>query len=478
MTRFSALRLGGIYVVCGLLQRVTPVLLLPLYLPAFSPGEYGALASTLAIATAASAVVSFGLETAILRHYFVLADSPDERRRLLSSVGLFLFVAPTIVVGLPVIVRAQLTGTSAAHDVLSIGLLGAALQTSVTIFPLAVARAAARPRVYIGITVQYSLVLASLVLLLVVARGAGPLGWVWSNALAWMSVLPYGVSVLHQHWTRRLSRRWLGVALAFGIPLVPHAIAHWGLGVSDRAILSLLVPSEQVGIYSLGYQAGAVLGIILTAVNWAFMPRYGQASTAPQQMASLAHVVTFQVLATGLLGLVLALFVPEGLRLVSPTRYQDAARIVPWVVFGYGCLGLYYIPMNLITLSAGHTRWVWVVTTIAAISNSLLNLLLVPKLGYQVAAINSAVSYAVLLTGILAYSALVHAWPPTFGRHSIAMLAVVIPIYWLAQQFTPSGVLTGILARAVWGTIAVGLAAAIAWRLRQRAFVTNGAYAE
>ena len=61
-------------------------------------------------------------------------------------------------------------------------------------------------------------------------------------------------------------------ALAFSLPLVPHALAGWALEMSDRAILTRLLPLHDVGVYSLGYQLGAAMGLVTTAFNAAWVP--------------------------------------------------------------------------------------------------------------------------------------------------------------------------------------------------------------
>jgi O-antigen/teichoic acid export membrane protein len=86
-----------------------------------------------------------------------------------------------------------------------------------------------------------------------------------------------------------------------------------------------------------------------------------------------------------------------------PPDFAEAGAYVPWLVVGTVLFALYFVPMNIIAILAGRTRYVWIATVVAAAVNIGLNLLTVPRYGATATAINSAVGYAVLLVGVLLF---------------------------------------------------------------------------
>ncbi len=60
--------------------------------------------------------------------------------------------------------------------------------------------------------------------------------------------------------------------LSFGLPLVPAAMALWGIDLADRYILDLYHGGSVVGVYSLGYKYASVLPIGITMLHTAWVP--------------------------------------------------------------------------------------------------------------------------------------------------------------------------------------------------------------
>jgi len=247
--------------------------------------------------------------------------------------------------------------------------------------------------------------MAALLLLLVVVLHSGAFGLMLANALAWASVLPHSIAVLRRHWSSNVTGRDVAAALAFGLPLMPHALAHWGLNVSDRLLLGLWVSEASIGIYSVGYQAAAVLGVLLIATNWAIMPHYGRLARRQAALPGETRgLIVGQVCFTLLLSSVWAFVTPAAVRLLLPDAYSSAAAIVPWVVLGQCLFGLYLIPMNVLSIVIGQTRWAWTATASAVAVNVGSNLYLIPHYGIEGAAMATALGYAALLATMSAYA--------------------------------------------------------------------------
>ena len=390
------------YAVAAFLQRGIGFVMLPIYVRAMPPAEYGQLAVVLTVAAAIGTLVSFGLETAIFRTWFQLANDRREQQRFVNTVGLFLLVVPISVTGLTVVTVGPLLaqGFSVPADAMALGLLGVAVRTVAFTLPMVLLRAQERLRPYLLVTGISVVADTALMVGFVVVLGAGVNGWLIATLISASVLLVTGLVVDGRRWSTTFEWRHLRFALAFGLPLLPHAFSHWALSLSDRAILGAFAPAADVGVYNLAYQLALPLSVLAVALHQGVMPLYAQASVEEERRHELAAVVTNQSFITLCLGLGAALIGPPFILLAMPETYARATEALPWISLGLTFFGLYLIPMDAISVMAGRTRWVWIATVFAAVANIGLNLWLVPRVGYVAAAVNTAIGYAVLLVAI------------------------------------------------------------------------------
>jgi O-antigen/teichoic acid export membrane protein len=143
--------------------------------------------------------------------------------------------------------------------------------------------------------------------------------------------------------------------------------------------------------------------VLVQSLNQGFMPSYGRRRDVPGAAQELRTTMTLQILLVLLIGATLMVLGPAVVGLLG-SSYAGASALVPWLVLGYVFLGLYFIPMNVISLVAGRTTFVWLVTIVAAAVNLGLIVALVPSHGIKAAAIASAVGYLVLWLLTMAYA--------------------------------------------------------------------------
>jgi len=452
------------YTAAAVIQRGIGFVLLPVYARVLTPADYGQIGVLMTIAAAVATVLSFGLETAIFRGYVRLADRPQELRRFVNTVGTFAIIAPLL---LAVAAGLGLSSTfenafEVPRSAVALGFIGAALLTSATVVPLAILRAQERLREYLRLTGVQVVLTVGLTLTLVVVLGWGVVGWMLAFAAASAALLVRGVIVVGHAWSRELDARHLVAALAFGLPMIPHALAHWGLSLSDRMILGTYLDSAAVGVYYVAYLFGLPISLLAVGLSQAVQPLYARASIAGDRNRELARSVSDQALACILATMVVAVVGPPAVRAFLPSAYAPAASFVPWIALGHGLYALYFIPMNAITVLSGRNRWVWVVTLIAAIVNVGLNILLVPRIGATAAAINTVVGYAILVVGITIYMFRVVDRPVTFEWPRITLgVAIVIAATIAAMLFTPEEPVLQLILRGGLVAIVMGLFIAI-----------------
>lgn len=398
-----SLRGSGAYAIAVLFQRGIGFLLLPLYTRVLSPDEYGQLAVVLTISAGVSTLLSFGLETAVFRTYILLQDTPEQRPPFVNSVGLLALVGPAVLAAIAVVAFGDLIASWLGVSSLAIGLgIGtAAVTVSATVLPFAILRAQERLRAYLQLTAVQVVLNTTLTVALVVVLGWGVVGWLLGSLIAISVTLAAGLVMLGHRWTLSVDRGYLVATLAFGLPLLPHAAAHWGLSMSDRIVLGAFVPPADIGLYQLAYQFAIPVSTLGIAMTRGTAPLYAHAARSAADREELARVIVHHVLIIALIGMAVSILGPPVIELLMPPEFADAGDYVPWLALGTVFLGIYFVPMNIISILAGSTRSVWVATVVAASVNISLNLLTVPRFGASATAVNFAVGYAVLLVGVL-----------------------------------------------------------------------------
>jgi O-antigen/teichoic acid export membrane protein len=321
------------------------------------------------------------------------------------------------------------------------------------VVPLALLRAQGRYRDYLRLTGIQVLLTTALAIVFVAILRWGVTGWVLASAAGSVLLLALALAILRHRWTWDIDLQPLGHALAFGLPLLPHALAHWGLALSDRAILGAFVPDAEIGQYYVAYQACLPVTVLAIAVSRATQPTFAAAANSEQRRREIAENSTIQAVLVALAAASIALMGPPLIRLALPLSYARAAEFLPWLALGSGLFGLYLIPMNAIAVMAGRTRRVWIITVLAAALNIGLNLVTIPRIGAQAAAINTAVGYGALLVGVTIYMRRGSHPQIPFEEFRLAKGLGLVALAWLlAALLTPSN---------PTGALVMGLAAMV-----------------
>jgi O-antigen/teichoic acid export membrane protein len=395
-----------VFISAGALLRATPFLLLPFFARALTAAEFGQIGLIVTISTALATLVSLGLETAVFRGYLHRRENTDDLARFVNTVGAFAVSVPLLTSASVAVVAGPTLAD--AFDVprpaLLIGLIGASTNVSATVVPLAILRAQERLRAYITLTWAQVALSASLSVVFVLMLDWGVVGWMGASAITSAVLLARGLAMVGHRWTTDVDLRSLSAALRFGVPLVPHAFAHWGLAASDRAILAAFVPSADIGPYYVAFLVTLPINLVGIAMSQAAQPLFAEAFVSAKRRDDLGKFVTVQTLAVCMLGVTVALLGPPAIAMFLPAEFAAAGSYVPWLAAGACFFAVYLIPMNAVSVMAGKTRSVWVVTVAAATLNIGLNLVLIRDIGPLAAAINTSIGYLVLLLGLTAYA--------------------------------------------------------------------------
>lgn len=195
-------------------------------------------------------------------------------------------------------------------------------------------------------------------------------------------------------------------SLLFGLPMVFHLLSHQVLGQSDRLMMQWFhVPSSEIGIYSFFYSFVAILTTILNALNTSWCPfLYDDLNKKLYDKINVRikhYVQIFTVLCVGFL-----LVSREVMRIFANSAYWSGASLVPILVIVVYFTFFYQFGVNYEFFNE-KPIYVAIGTIIAAISNIILNYVMIPIWGMYGAAIATLISYFVLA---LMHTIVVKVW--------------------------------------------------------------------
>ncbi|MGN6372924.1 MAG: lipopolysaccharide biosynthesis protein [Solirubrobacteraceae bacterium] len=457
-TRRSLLS-GGTYALANAGQRALVFILLPVYTAVMSAAEYGRLGLLLTIQTGAAVILTGGMDNGVMRHFFQLeGDRPAQRRFILTAwrfltwaaVGLSALVAVGLVLFAP-------TTAAFRPEEGALAVLVAAMFVGATVVPLTVLRAEHRLKDYIVLTSVTGIATVVLTVLFVVVLRLGVAGWLIASMLANGLTLLAGLVVVPWEPLRSADRDGLRAALKLGIPLVPHAASGWSLQLADRIVLASLVAVSSLGVYTLAANISLPAMVVLQGLNMGFLPSYARVHANPNAVRDLRNAVTLQVIMALAVGCGLALLGPPVVSLMS-TSYAGAGELVPWIVLGYVFMGLYFIPMNVISMVVGRTTFVWTLTLTAAATNIGAIYWLVPRDGIAGAAEASAIGYLVLLILMSLYARTCAVRASVDWARVLPMAGVLIVTFAIGALWFPSTGAMGLATRiALYSTLPLTL---------------------
>lgn len=208
----------------------------------------------------------------------------------------------------------------------------------------------------------------------------------------------------------RFDKLYLRHSLFYSLPLVPHAFASVINSSIDRLFISKMLGIDQVGLYAIGYQFGAVIYIIASSFNKAYLPWLFNALNK-RNVASDRKIVKFTYLYMIfilLASISLSIITPYVMHYFLGEAFRCSSIYVFWVSLGYSFHGMYYAMSNFIFYSE-KTKFILFSTITGAVLNIVLNYFLINKNGAIGAAQATALTY--FLVFFFAWIVSAHVYP-------------------------------------------------------------------
>ncbi len=471
----------AIYGVSSILGRVMTFLLTPLYTRVFLREEYGVVTELYAWVAFAIVILTYGMETTFFR-FGSKATSETERDTVFSTAFISILTTTALFVGL---IWMNLEGVSdALHysghpEYILYFTLIVALDVLCAI-PLARLRMLdkAIPFAAINLISIFTYIGLNLFFLLycpyaIEENGFGHgfiasiynpsfgIGYIFiSNLVA--SALKF---VLLLPWIGGIKNGW---SFALFKKLMPYTLPLLLLGVGgiinetfDRAFFTELsglseeAARVELAIYGACYKVAMLLSIAIQAYRFAAEPFVFSLFGQDNEKKTQADIMKYYVIVGSLISLALMCFLDVALLLVGP-EFRTGKGVIPILLAAYLCFGAVF-NLSFWYKLGDKTKYGAVIAFVGAGITVLLNVILVPRIGYFGSAWATLAAYVAMLVTSFALSRKHHPIPydfkAIFKYVGLALGLVIIHQFLQDNMWVKylSGILfVGIYAAYIW----------------------------
>jgi O-antigen/teichoic acid export membrane protein len=392
-----------VYGLSSAAPQIVGLLTLPIIARVLTTSDYGVLEIAIVSVGLIGIGADLGLSSASQRSFFDYTSAQElERRAVLTTALVTVMTLACVLAALAFALREPIAevlfGTSAEAAVVTwMAVLLVATQLSV--FAREVLRLHFWASAYLVSSIVAAVVGGVISVVGVALLDGGPEAMLAGAVLGAAGGGAYGMIRARGRYIGRFSRPELRRMLSYGIPLVPTALSVWALTFVDRLLLEHLGSLSDVGEYAMANRLASILLLVVIAFGIAFSPFALDLRTREpgRERAVRARALTALVTVLALIGTALSVFAREALAVLAPS-FGDAANTVGLLCLGTLLYGIASVVMLEISI-ARRTRVFAVYSTIGALVNVALNLVLIPPLGTVGAGIATVAAFLVLSVG-------------------------------------------------------------------------------
>lgn len=450
----------AIYGLSSIIGRFINFLLVPIHTRLFSPVEYGVVTDIYSLTSFIAVFLLYGMETAFFR-YAKQHESPTTvyATAFWSVAGTTSFFWLAGMCFLPDIAKAMHYSAHPEYVQMMWSILAV---DALCALPFAYLRFAEKPirfasfrlvniGINVALTIFFFLVCPRLAALPEVAPYLSAwydpsfgVGYVFlSNLLASLiTLLLLGAEILRAH-LKQFNFDLLKKMLAYALPLVIVGLAGMINEVADRQMIKYLLPREQsdyqLGIYGACYRLSMLMAMFTQAYRLAAEPFFFAQSDNKDATAIYAGTMKYFVL-IGCLLVVGITFYLDIIKYFIGSRYHEGVFIVPILLLANLFLGIYY---NLsIWYKLTNTTIIGAyISVVGAVITIVMNLILLPRMGYVGAAWTTLACYVVicLISAKLGQNRYPIPYPwRTIGLYIGVAISLILFDRWAIAPYLPS----------------------------------------
>jgi len=188
--------------------------------------------------------------------------------------------------------------------------------------------------------------------------------------------------------------------LSYGFPILIVGLCGMVTQNIDKVLIPFLVPTEdnpmfQVGVYGANYKLAVLMNMFIQAFRYAFEPFFFSMKSSDSDKEVYSRVMKYFVIFGLFIFLGMVLFL-DIIKLIIDPLYHEGLKVVPIILMANLFYGIYFA-LSLWYKLTDLTRYGAYMAFTGAVITLLLNVLLIPFIGYLGSAAAVFVSYFIMM---------------------------------------------------------------------------------
>lgn len=225
-------------------------------------------------------------------------------------------------------------------------------------------------------------------------------------------------------------------AILFNGSLIPYYLSLVVLHSSNRIIIERLVGKSAAGIFSVAFSAAMVMLLVNSALNATIQPWLFSKIKA-NDLGRVPQIATATLVLVAAINLLLTAFAPEAVMLLAPPAYYEAIYVIPPIAASVVVMFCYQYFVN-VEFYFEKGQFIAIASVAAAILNIVLNFMLIPIYGYQVAGYVTLFCY--MLFGVA------HYFFMKYILKEMHVEASIVSVSQIGIVFVVYGLIAGVIA--------------------------------
>ncbi len=388
-----------IYGFISILNKFVPLILLPVItrlLP--NPSDFGIFNIYSLIVGFGTPLSILGLYDAMFREYFE-EDDFQYKYNVTTTAQRAVLVSSIIISILLVVFSKNLSflffKNSNFTNIILYGSIGVFFSANLSIFQ-APTRINNERKVFVFSSLLSTL-FSYFISMFLIYLGFSYLGLIYGSMVSSVLLILFFFLRNKKYFSRgRFDRKILLELLKIGLPLLPTFLIYWIYSSMDRIMISNILGTSALGIYSVGDKIGSISQLIY--ISFANGWQYFVFSTMKDedQVALISKIFEYLGVVSFISFIIFYLFNDIIFRLLFKGEYVNGYVVSPYLYLSPLLLMLFQIVGNQFLV----IKKAYLVTlnlSLGALANIILNLFLIPILGIEGAAIATVLGYTISL---------------------------------------------------------------------------------
>lgn len=394
-----------------MLPRALSFLLLPLYTDVFQQasgyGEYINIYSWIAIF---NVFLSYGMETAFFRFY----SGESKKKPVVSTALISILASSLLFLIIAIVFRESLAGLiDTKVDYVSF-ITCILVLDALVIIPFAMLRADEKPMKYavikiVNVAISLLLNVFFLLVLPIWAKGENATFWSTIYFEGWeiqyifvANIIASGITLLwllptYQKMIEGFHKKLWQKMLRYSFPVLIAGIAFTINEVLDKILITKLVSESAAGIYAACYKLAMFMTLYGTAFRIGVEPFFFSHAKSDNPQKTYGEITTYFVVLGSVFFLAIVVFSKVLAKLFGSEIYQEAIPIVPIVLLGSFCLGIYH-NLSVWYKITDRTKYGAYISVVGALLTIGINLIFIPKIGYWASAWATLIAYGTMMS--------------------------------------------------------------------------------